>query len=722
MNNSHASGPSGAAHPFSIRFCDGALVLFALWTLGCHLVVLFRGNFYHLLTMSALVVGGLLLHRWRFPQPWRLAGADSFDRLPEASRPAAPPKGPSPLSWAVAVVAGGVAMALLSAGRWVLLWWWMVSVLALAAVFLVLRERAHPRPPTASRRHEQILWVLAIACALIALCAHRPDRDDSFYVNLAVAAIDHPEDTLLSDDTLMGIPGLPLHLVAYRVHSVELFYAVISYVTGIPAIYAFHWLSAAIGGLLMPLCFARLFRWLTPRRWLWATIAMVFVLVAVGETHRWYGNFGLVRMWQGKAYFLFLLGPLIYAHALRFAARPKLTTWLLLAAAQISSVGCTSTALWAAPVAALIALSSVLRPFVWRDLLLFFAGALSSTYLLIIGSVLKGTVQKILQNKLQDLPVGTRLPEALTIMLGDSHLLFFCMVAIVSAWALCPPGIGRRFAIVAPLAVLLVLLNPYLAEWIILHLTGPAYWRGLWAMPLPLLMALVLIAPLAWGVRRGMIATLAGGVAFATLVPAFGGLVKKNRVELRRPGLKVPKERYYIASELNRALPKDSVVVAPHKLSAWITTFHHHIYPVMVRRAYLRSQKEKLGLEEVIHRESMANFVDGEVVKGDEADLFRSGLARYSVQAVCMRTDVATAEQARQILREAGFLEDLKYHTYEVWLQPDLAALPLIDPNNPPSDDEESLSLPSLRDTINVPPFYTLDLEDGKLPERRKKS
>ena len=54
----------------------------------------------------------------------------------------------------------------------------------------------------------------------------------------------------------------------------------------------------------------------------------MFVLVAVGETHRWYGNFSFVRMWQGKSIFLSVFMPLVYAYALRFAVRPNLRDWV----------------------------------------------------------------------------------------------------------------------------------------------------------------------------------------------------------------------------------------------------------------------------------------------------------------------------------------------------------------------------------------------------------
>ena len=52
-------------------------------------------------------------------------------------------------------------------------------------------------------------------------------------------------------------------------------------------------------------------------------------------------------------------------------------------------------------------------------------------------------------------------------MLGDSRLLIFGIAALLTAWVFAPPGLGRRFAVVAPLSMLLGLLNPYIAGWVI---------------------------------------------------------------------------------------------------------------------------------------------------------------------------------------------------------------------------------------------------------------
>ena len=165
---------------------------------------------------------------------------------------------------------------------------------------------------------------------------------------------------LLSGDTMHGIPGLPLIFPVYRVHSYELLNGALAYLTGIPAIYCFHWLSAAFAALLVPLAYAKLFRILTPRRWLatrrhprcscWSRRARRTAGTATSPS----SGCGRASPSSSRSF-----TPLLYAYALRFAARPNLRDWTMLAAAQIAAVGCSSSALWAAPVGA--GMAAVLR-------------------------------------------------------------------------------------------------------------------------------------------------------------------------------------------------------------------------------------------------------------------------------------------------------------------------------------------------------------------------
>lgn len=661
----------------SERVCDGVCLYFALWTLCCHAVVAAGGTLVALIVLYAVALAVVLALRFRFGA----GGAEPAWVLPAEPRPSRPR--PAVWRW-ILPVAGvaiglGIASSFARSGDVVRLWWQSVALLGVAAAAILLRDKPRASPPRSGPRLEGLLWLLAFACATVTLVSHRPDGDDAFYVNLAVAAADRPHWALLSTDTLHGIPGLSLQLPIYRVHSYELWNGALSYLSGIPAIYCFHWLSAAVAALLVPFAYARLLRLLTPRQWLWGVAAVILVLVAAGETHRWYGNFAFVRMWQGKSILLSVFLPLIYAYGLRFALRPTRRGWLLLAAAQIAAVGCSSTAIWVAPMSAFLALVCGLRPS-WRSLRIFAAGALASAYVLLTGWLMKSGAEEVFGLASPDRGgPGDELGQALEIVLGDGRLQLFALAAVLVAWAVCARGLARRFALILPLAVLLFVLNPYFDRWLTVNLTGPSYWRTLWALPIPLLMAWVLTSPLRldrarwrWAARVACLLLLA---TYTVWIPRYGGLSSENRVRLGRPELKVPQPAYRWAAALNRAVPPGSYVVAPPMISAWVATFHHHAYALRVRR-YLRSKMFD-DPDNLRRRRDMIAYVAGTGSK-DFSKQFRRGLELYDVSGVCLRT-LDQADEARTILRAAGFRRNAKGPRYEIWVRSPSVETPNID-------------------------------------------
>ena len=502
-----------------------------------HAVVAAGRGLVALLVLYAVVLAAGLWLRLRFA---------AVPRVSDPSGLAVPPDSPGPTILIPRIVGlvAGVAVALSYAARPDVyqLWWSAVILLGFAAVFVCFRDPTRISPVARSRSSEVLLWVVAAAGVVLMLISHRPDADDAFYVNVAVAAADVPGRALLSEDTMHGIPGLPLYLPVYRVHSYELLNGALAYLSGIPAIYSFHWLSAAFAALLVPLAHAKLFRILSPQRWLATVATLVFVLVAVGETHRWYGNFSFVRMWQGKAIFLFVFTPLVYAYALRFALRPNLRDWAMLAMAQIAAVGCTSSALWAAPAGAVMALCSAVRPS-RHGLKTVVLGALASVYVLaaawLVRRSLDGTSTGSLSQGGQHATPqlhGALVTNALVTVLGDSRLLTFGILALLTGWVFAPPGLSRRFALVFPLGVLLGLLNPSIADWVATNVTGSTYWRSMWALPLPIVMALMLTWPLHLGggwSRPGDAIRRLGGPAGGLRAP--GSPIQWSQRRERRP-------------------------------------------------------------------------------------------------------------------------------------------------------------------------------------------
>ncbi|MCH2173227.1 DUF6077 domain-containing protein [Myxococcota bacterium] len=675
--------------PLSERLCNGLVACFAAFTLCAQAIVALGGTLGQLLGLLVLVAamaGGGWWRAWhrqqhRLPSDEPVRDSREIALVDDRSR--------------LLLRGVGFALACLAVAgtAWhqniVVLWWSVLVVLVGASVGFVLTGELGSQKAIRGRGLEGGLYALAMVCVVFALVVNRPDADDAFYINVAVAVADMPQRALLSGDTLHGIEGLPLHQPIYRLHAFDLMAGVVSYLTGISAIAVFHLGYTAIAAFFVPLAAARILRLLLPRDWFWACLVFVGLLMALGETHRWYSNFALVRIWQGKSVYLFVFLPLVYAAAIDYALRPGLKRWGMLAAAQIAAMGCSSSAVWAGPAGALMAMACVLGP-TREGLRTLGLGALASSYVLGGGWLLmQGNIEAhdpLLQRarvraQAHSHYTGQELAEALETVLGRGRLHYLSLVALAGSWALHGPGLARRFAIVLPLATWLILLDPYAGRWLEANLTGPSYWRVMWTLPIPLLISMALVAPLAARgpprVRAGAVILLTAAVAFA--VPRYSVVSPLNRprevpgtVELGWPSLKVPKaERisvYEWARLVDEAVPPGAPVVVPEYIALWVATFHDAPQPLIVREAYIRKFLDHLGRTEVRPRRVMMRFVEGTLIQPDAADVFRQGLDRFQVRAVILaKTD--KAPEARDAMRERGFRPVRHGPEHELWIR-----------------------------------------------------
>ncbi len=679
--------------PLSDRICDVVCVAAALWTLCCHLVVALGGSLHHLLGITGVVALGAMAIVWRARRSHREA-------TDKQGLSAAPEHASAPISLAASsrlrlagIVVGVCTLVVYAISRdAIALWVGAVAALALGAIALLTQSRqaAPMEPPVRGRRRELALWALAFGCVVLTLICHRQDWDDSFYVNVAVAAADHPDRPILAHDTLHGVAGLAIYLPLYRVHSYEVFNGAVSYLTGIPAIYCFHWISAGAAALLVPLGLARLFRLLTPRHWLWAVAAVLIVLVAAGDVYRWYGNYAFVRMWCGKSIFLSVFMPLAYAYGMSFGRAPTAKCWLMLAAVQIASVGCTSSAIWAAPVAAILGVASAIR-LDRQTVQRVGIAALSSAYVVILGLAFKGEMAAFVPPTAALSEPGMGLSVALTKVLGDGPLAICALAAVLLTWTLYRTGPARRFAIVVPLIALVALMNPFLETDVARHIVGSTFWRIMWALPIPILLGLALIAPLQLQPAQrarvpARVITSIAVVLFALLVPRQSTLSRENGNLLATPHAKVRWGAYYKwATDLHDSAPPNSYVVAPWLVSLWLPTIHDQVYPLLARcDHYFQPLLATRGSEDLDSRRFMHDVVTSShdlhaVYRQDRigpiANRFREGLDDYQVDAVCVSTDATHFDEVRRALVSSGFELRKARRQVETWVRVDPSGL-----------------------------------------------
>ncbi|MEM1203496.1 MAG: DUF6077 domain-containing protein [Acidobacteriota bacterium] len=552
--------------------------------------------------------------------------------------------------------------------------WAVAATAAAGLVFGIwLRRRRSVRAPEPGQilTRSEVAWLAAWAVLAVSATAvlSRADVDDAYYLNMAITTADHPERPLMCCDSLHGRPDLALAPPSSRFRTLEVLTGTLSYLTGIDVIQWHHRVLPPIAALLLVLAWARLYRWLAPGRWLWCLGVTIVTFLTVADTNAWYSNLAFVRLHQGKAVFVSVLVPLILAKGLEMGRNPSRRAWWRLAAVQVAGLGLNATATWLAPTIAILALVAGQRRLDLGGLRAVATGGLTCAYPLAAGLYLRTVMSFVLASSVANKDSYELLANAVSYVLGRGGLMWAAPVMVALAWWASPPGLGRRVAIVFPVGFFLVFFNPWTAHWFASKATGSyVYWRVFWILPLPAYMAMVLTIPLtlrgsipwAW-LRRGITAAVVG--AFLFWIPGTWMLSEGNGVTVAPFRLKAGFQRE-VAEQLVAHVEPGATVLAPVDVAPWVTTFHDHPHPLVVRRQYLRGD---LGRGEVLSRWKVARWVSGQEKRPRVFRAFQRSLFKYGVTGVCFRRRIPDYQRTVTFLTVNGYERDFAKWGYEVW-------------------------------------------------------
>ncbi len=648
---------------------------FAGWTILCHLTVLTGGGLRSLLWNTAVVVVGLvLLGAVRARQGRSLGLGKPLLDLPfepPVNRSASSSRSPWLGRSALAALASAAIVAL-SPLSWLWCWWLVVLFLALALVREELgATELASQPPSArhpTARHDAIVWLLVVLAIATALGLQRPDLDDTFYLNLSVAAAQQPDQPLLCCDSLHGEPGVEINFPSQRLRTLELLGGALAWLTGVAPIYWSHFLFPVIGALLLVTAYGRLLLRLVGDRWLACLVTVLVILATTGGPYAWYGNMAFVRLHQGKAIFATALVPLLLVYAIELARCPSRRRWWSLGMANVTAIGLTPSALWIAPAVSALALVAA-APRSRRGLAGIGWGLLATAYAWGVALVLRQQMHQVLDASVVGVDSMGLLQRSADYVLGQGDMRSIGLAAVLFSGWLCRPGPLRRFCLSIALGFTVVLFNPYLARW--LAGTGTSaftYWRVFWVLPLPLLLALCLTAPLGWWgegwpARRRWQTSLWIGAAFLLLVPRWTWQQQRTRFTL--PGLRVPPV-YALAKEMAAVSPPGSHVLAPFEISAWLPTFLDHPYPLVTRPSYLsavfaaKERRQRNWLTALVTRPPGDNRL--------RLRLFEEAIEHYDLQAIAVRTNLPHLKSLEAIMRQRGFVIFSRWESTDLWL------------------------------------------------------
>ncbi|PIE55727.1 MAG: hypothetical protein CSA34_08130 [Desulfobulbus propionicus] len=339
--------------------------------------------------------------------------------------------------------------------------------------------------PIITKKESFFLCGFIIAAIIITLCLNRPDADDEGYLGLAVLFLDHLYIPL--DDMPTGISK------GYSLSYFEVFLATVSLVTGAPILVTYYFLVPSCLAAFAVLVHWRLLRLFVGNQWVVGMGIFLLVMLVWGDVHRTHANFGLARLFQGKAAFVTIVIPAIFFYFLEFYRTGAKRYAVLLFFTLATGVGCTPTGIIVGPMLLgllIFANISLSQKDIRKNMMLAW-GFVIPVFLAFIMHFYFGFDRRAVHTS-HGLQAHTTNIEMLKFVLGDGFRGIFALLCLM----LCPLCVTDR-NIQKPLRnfvllLIIMLIFPYTSEFIGKTTYATASWRWLWIIPFPLLIAVVM--------------------------------------------------------------------------------------------------------------------------------------------------------------------------------------------------------------------------------------
>jgi hypothetical protein len=563
--------------------------------------------------------------------------------------------------------------------------YWSVWLALLSASILVFRTVStsaapHNEPPVV-RPNWQRVGIVALALFGVVLVAitHRVDPDDAQYLNFVVTAMDFPLEPLFSHSGLWQDPKAPLESPIYQFHTYELLVAALSDVFSVDHKILYYLILAPIFGGIAVVVHWRLAQYLVPQHAFLVVLAWFFLLIALGDSHREFGNFAFVRLYQGKALLVTIGLPLCLLLGLRFSEFPDGRRALALGMAIIASTGLSASALATVPLVVAATLCGGLLGASRVAVTRIIAGGLASgLFLGAIGLFLVASIKS--GNEIHGVSLfgsGT----GLSIVLGEGILGALILVLFPIAPLFVAGFRRRRLYAVTTLFFVAAVLNPWSAEFLARNLDKALEWRLFWSVPFVISASIVmvgfakLVADKISGLKRHAVLLV---ILVAVLLSSRQwSIAPGNRVVIEFPRIKVDRDHHALAQEIVRRAPLRSTIYAPVWIAEWIPTFRMHPYPLVVRPHYFNSGEvgRYVGHRELDRRRRLTTFLQGEDKEPSPAALryaaaaFNLQLLRDRPSFVVYDSRIEMAPAIAEVLDAAGYVDE-KRDIYRLWHLP----------------------------------------------------
>ena len=545
---------------------------------------------------------------------------------------------------------------------------WALTILVLVAIGSVLAIRlAKAQVDVAAdyKTFHWFAWLVAAGTALVASATLRPQSDDTNYVNISTWIAERGtisiRDTVYSDEVFDTKP---------LGSAWESMWGVFAHVTNMSAPTLLYVIAVPILTAISIFALDRGMRSMRVRHTNFALIIVSLFLLLDGENIFSFGVFHGPRIWQGKAFFVSAMIPLLIGAGIvwaRSGRRNDLIRFLLVA---VGATGLTTTATMLVPMFTLVIAGVVGYQRGSKD-----AGWTSLAMLapLYVGLAFRGTRSADSNAMGHMAPDTLAFAQPATILSGLSELpdpnefvrlmaeppLHAALFALVMCWGWLGSESRTARRVIAGLSFLwaAVYLPPVLAA--IEEVTGVAQisWRFWWLLPIPMLIGAAASACASGLIRitsinhyKNLTLGLATALLLALIVipgkPVWLSSLGQVNLQGARlmwpPGWKVF-GGYYEAMEILDVIAKDGDIVAARQnieFSMAATTVR--IHPVLPKVYWFPEVTGPLGEPQYLDRITIRQFTskDQDVLLPPlDLAALPGALQRVGVDVICLDAD-----------------------------------------------------------------------------------
>ena len=529
------------------------------------------------------------------------------------------------------------------------------------------------KPPFDRSPKDNIILLVAMAfSAILTLIINRPDIDDAYYLNAAITTINNPGFPLLSFDGMHGDSNIPIQQPDHRPQTYMLLIALLANSSNLSPRDIYYVILPPLWAAMVPVCYMVILRYFRVKSVSIALITIMLLLIAWGESHRVFGNFAFVRIFQSKAIFVSLLCPLLVYYALQFMKKHDWKAWLMLLLAQIASVGLSTTAAVVGPLTVLLSLIASAGVAKERTMT---ALAGTSTFIycgLILLWVLSERVvnpgvadQAGLLNVYHVIGNGIR---------GSICLLLFLLLPLIMLLQNHPYRYWMwRYVVLT----IIFLFNGFTTDLAGRHVSGVFSWRLFWAVPLPLFLGLC-VGLVVDGYRsysekdRSVKFFWIGSVISVMVVFLLAGrwsISNTNWVYYNGPGSKVNPFSNEAAEIVLQHADRTDLVLAPEAVASVLTGYEAHPRMLYVRPHYTRHLQWHLGKREAETRLRLGRIADVGCASPSEYDWLIRELRNREVKVVVLLKEKNSANcvDGEIWLTSSGYVK-VETSDYQIWI------------------------------------------------------